>query len=378
MTASKRLPAASTLRLLEELPGAGDVVWATLTHFAGARGTQRLLFTAAQGRAGNTVLAAATAIGLAQHQRVPVCLIETDVRRPALAGYLGLQPAGLSDVLDGRVELDECLQESRDCPGLCVLPAGTARAPVAGEFATARWSAILAELDRRGQFVVLDAPSIVERVEARQLLRQAHAAVLVLRARSTLRSAAERAHDILLESGAPILGSIFNAHEPERCIGHDRSADRAFAAALRGERRRPVHEVLVPRAAPVAGASGHAPVSTNGNGLPHSTNGAHTLEAEAPAPNGAAPPPHESAAAHAREIDLLERRIAKLTQLLEQTEAELRRIAKLKNIDLGLASVHRGVQGLSAEEDALAFKRSLMREIFQANQELQRVIARQT
>src|ERR1043165_1044351 len=99
----------SALELLQSLPGIGDVVWATITRLASSRVTTNVLLTAAERDAGTTVLAAATAIGLAQHQRVPVCLIETNVRRPALARYLGLQGKGLSDILDGRAELEECL-----------------------------------------------------------------------------------------------------------------------------------------------------------------------------------------------------------------------------------------------------------------------------
>jgi diguanylate cyclase (GGDEF)-like protein len=80
---------------------------------------------------------------------------------------------------------------------------------------------------------------------------------------------------------------------------------------------------------------------------------------------------------HREQIDRLERRIAKLTQLLEKTEEDLQRIAALKNVDPGLASVYRTVQGLSSEEEALALKRELMKEIFQANLELKHTIAGQ-
>jgi hypothetical protein len=50
----------------------------------------------------------------------------------------------------------------------------------------------------------------------------------------------------------------------------------------------------------------------------------------------------------------------------------------MKNVDLGIASTYRSVQGLCAEDEASAFKRSLMREIFQANLELKTAIARRS
>lgn len=74
-------------------------------------------------------------------------------------------------------------------------------------------------------------------------------------------------------------------------------------------------------------------------------------------------------------IDLLERRIAKLTHALGVTEEELKRVAALKNIDLGLASVYRSVQGLSDDALNKERKREMMREIFHANYELKKRLA---
>lgn len=70
------------------------------------------------------------------------------------------------------------------------------------------------------------------------------------------------------------------------------------------------------------------------------------------------------------QIDLLERRISKLSQTLQETEGELLRIARMKNVDLGVASYFRGVQGLEAEEAHFELKKALMTDIYQANVEL--------
>jgi Mrp family chromosome partitioning ATPase len=353
---------ANPLRFLEELPGISDVVWATVTRLADARVPTTLLFTAAEKRAGTSVLASATALGLAQHQRVPVCLVETNVRRPALAGYLGLETVGLSDVLDGRVEMEDCLQEPADCPGLFVLTAGTPRAPVSGEFTTNRIASILARLEQRCRYVVLDTAPVLDHLESRLLLRQADAVVLVLHARSTRRRDAERAHDILVESGTPVLGSIFNDFRTEGPFGDIGSANRSFQRAVRAER---------PRASVDSGEAPAPPaeLTLSSNGRSHSTNGGPVLEVPTL-------PAGDAESAHVRQIDVLERRIAKLTHLLEQTEANLQRIAALKGVDPGISSIYRDVQGLSSEDEALAFKRSLMRKIFQANLELKDAIAR--
>lgn len=71
-----------------------------------------------------------------------------------------------------------------------------------------------------------------------------------------------------------------------------------------------------------------------------------------------------------RQVDLLERRVRKLANLLDLTESELRRVSGLKEVDPGIASIYRSVQGLSGEERDFELKRQLMSEIFKANVEL--------
>jgi diguanylate cyclase (GGDEF)-like protein len=77
---------------------------------------------------------------------------------------------------------------------------------------------------------------------------------------------------------------------------------------------------------------------------------------------------------HQRQIETLERRIQKLTQSLGMTEAELRRALAQKNVDPGVASLYRTVQGLSSADVQQELKKELMSKIFQANLELRKQI----
>lgn len=72
-------------------------------------------------------------------------------------------------------------------------------------------------------------------------------------------------------------------------------------------------------------------------------------------------------AEHQREIDMLERRIAKLTSILGVTEDELKRVMSLKSIDPGVASIYSTVQGLSSQDEQAEVKQAMMAVIFQAN-----------
>jgi len=80
----------------------------------------------------------------------------------------------------------------------------------------------------------------------------------------------------------------------------------------------------------------------------------------------------EKEAAYRREIQLLRRRVTKLTESLGLTEQELGRLRDLASMDPGVASVYRDVQGLSIDDARAELKRELMASIFEANLELQR------
>lgn len=78
------------------------------------------------------------------------------------------------------------------------------------------------------------------------------------------------------------------------------------------------------------------------------------------------------AALRDREIEVLQRRIGKLSESLGQTERRLQHVAALKNVDEGISSVYREVQGLRADEAQAGKKKELMAEIFKANLRLQK------
>jgi hypothetical protein len=72
-----------------------------------------------------------------------------------------------------------------------------------------------------------------------------------------------------------------------------------------------------------------------------------------------------------REVDNLQRRIKKLNDNLAATEQRLQHVASLKNVDNGISSVYREVQGLDASATHASKKKELMAEIFKANLKLQ-------
>ncbi|MDF1800618.1 MAG: diguanylate cyclase [Planctomycetota bacterium] len=70
--------------------------------------------------------------------------------------------------------------------------------------------------------------------------------------------------------------------------------------------------------------------------------------------------------------ELLERRVAKLGDMLERTETQLRGVLAGSG-ESGVASVYREVQGLGAEDSGVEQKRDLLKAIFDANLRMQRM-----
>jgi hypothetical protein len=67
--------------------------------------------------------------------------------------------------------------------------------------------------------------------------------------------------------------------------------------------------------------------------------------------------------------------VAKLTESLGLTEAELKRVAAMKNIDLGISSIYRNVQGLSGGEAGAEQKKEMLKNVFEANVALRAQLA---
>jgi len=75
------------------------------------------------------------------------------------------------------------------------------------------------------------------------------------------------------------------------------------------------------------------------------------------------------------DVDILQRRLRKLMHALELAETEIRRLREEQGAERGIASIYRTVQGLSPDDNFVDVKRKLMLDIFEANQQLQKISA---
>lgn len=356
----------TTLRQLTELPAVDEVVWAIVSRFHSSKSAARLYFVAPTARAGTTTIATAAALALAAQQHDPVCLVEANVEHPSLSRLLGLRPAGLTESLEQGADPTSFLQGVPGCPRLDVLTAGARRELGSGALTATIWSSVLEALGKSHRYVVVDAPPILEHMKSRLMLQQSDGAVLVLHTNSTSRDEADRAHRMVTEAGVPALGVVFNNYRTGRWRSRAERARDARAKELAPATG--TQGIGVPRMIPIPApgdalhAAAHKSIVLRRK-LALSVKPVHAVGGHV---DGDARP----------EVELLERRIAKLVAQLTETEEKLVRISRMKDVDPGLASIYREAQGIDAADRARAHKTALLEKIFVANQELQQAIAR--
>lgn len=190
-----------------------DAVWTRIAAEGEGKSHVRVLFTSPEHEAGTTLIAAATAMALARNLRANVLFVETHMRRPSAASYFGTDASpGFSDLLLGHTDVESVVRDVPGTPDLHVLPGGSPRPAITGEFALPNARKEIGALMERARFVIFDAPPLTTSHEARGLLTYADASVLVLRSRSTLKREIVALAELVEAARVPIIGTVLNRH----------------------------------------------------------------------------------------------------------------------------------------------------------------------
>lgn len=148
---------------------------------------------------------------LAQTDGVRALIIDSDLRMPSLADYLGIETdKGLSDVLAGTCSMTDAIVKLEPS-GLHILPGGEARQDVAELISGPKFREILAEAKGLFDYIIVDAPPLGIFTDATVLIDQADAAILVVRANRTRFSTLDRILDPLPKDR--LLGVVLNQSE---------------------------------------------------------------------------------------------------------------------------------------------------------------------
>jgi capsular exopolysaccharide synthesis family protein len=177
-------------------------------HAGEKRKVQALVVTSAGPMEGKTVTALNLAWLLAQTDGVRAILVDGDLRNPCAADYLGIDaPTGLSEVLAGEAKLAETIIKLEPS-GLHLLPGGSTRDTVAEILSGPKFNAVLSELRRMFDYVIIDAPPLGIFTDATVLINRADSALVVVRSGKTRFAALDRVLEPLPRER--LLGVVLN------------------------------------------------------------------------------------------------------------------------------------------------------------------------
>jgi Mrp family chromosome partitioning ATPase len=170
-----------------------------------------LLFTAAAAGAGTTTVLLNAAITLARQAERRVVVVDAHLRRPALAGRLGLpEKPGLREVLAGRMKLEDVLRPT-GMANLTLLSAGDTEAASPVRLAGEAMRTLLRRLREQFEMVLLDGPRWDGRPEVVALGCACDAVCLCLPEAEQHRPETNDLLQIIAEQGATLCGCVLTS-----------------------------------------------------------------------------------------------------------------------------------------------------------------------
>ena len=140
----------------------------------------------------------------------PVTLIDGDLRRPTVADSLAMvDGAGLTDVLVGRVEPADVIQDHPDVPGLRVLASGAIPPNPSELLGSNAMRSLVGEL-AEDAMVIIDAPPLLPVTDAAVLTRSADGAIVVISHGGTLDTELAASLSHITAVHGRTLGIVFN------------------------------------------------------------------------------------------------------------------------------------------------------------------------
>jgi capsular exopolysaccharide synthesis family protein len=190
-------------------------LYTRLAHHAEGPALKSILFASSLPKEGKTTLAVCMA-GMRALAGQRAIVVETDLRRPAVHTYLNMKrEPGFGDVVAGRAQLEDVIVQ-HEATGAFVLPAGRVTGRPADLLASPNATAILDQLSRDFDLVVLDSPPIVAVADATMLARWADVTVFVVRWGKTTRETVRFGLDQFANLGIDITGVALSMVHPER------------------------------------------------------------------------------------------------------------------------------------------------------------------
>jgi Mrp family chromosome partitioning ATPase len=160
---------------------------------------------------GKTTTSINLAMSLANDHHHTVLLVDCDLKHPAIATTLGIEPEfGLDDVLSGQARVEQCLYHPAGFDRLVVLPARGPLANSSEALCGRRGRELVSELRARyaERIVLFDLPPIMGADDALAFLPSVDCGLMVLAEGATRREDLLRCMELV--SKTPIVGTVLN------------------------------------------------------------------------------------------------------------------------------------------------------------------------
>ena len=168
-----------------------------------------ILITSAVSGEGKSSMAFNLACAFGQVEKT--LLLDGDLRRPSIASAANISRGhpGLSDILAGRADVDECIVQDTD-RNVDILATGMTPPHPLELLSSRSFADILKELQTRYDRIILDSPPLLPVSDPVILSRYADAVVLVVKAEATLAHRVRQALSKLETARAPVAGIVLN------------------------------------------------------------------------------------------------------------------------------------------------------------------------
>lgn len=140
----------------------------------------------------------------------PVIVVDGDLRHPSIAKIFDVIPGiGITDILTGKAEVDDVLQQRSDLPNLSILGSGRIPPNPSELLSSHAMKQLIDSLSERG-IVIIDAPPLLPVTDAVLLAKIADGAIVVVKAGQTTKDQLTKSLGNIQKVHATILGTLLN------------------------------------------------------------------------------------------------------------------------------------------------------------------------
>ena len=179
-----------------------------LRHLRRQRPLKTVLITSTLPQEGKSLVAANLACTLALKTQDRTLLLEGDLRRPSLSQKFGLgKNSGLCECLEGERSLTASIYRIEGL-NLWILPAGSTPSNAQELLQSARLSALIDELARRFDWIIIDSPPVLPLADTSVWMRLSDGILLITRQGTTEKRQLQRGLEALEQK--KLIGALVN------------------------------------------------------------------------------------------------------------------------------------------------------------------------